>query len=254
MNNKGSIIFIILLICLFISSCSTDLKEQNSELNDQISELKNENGELIRKIAELENKNKDLSEEKELHKIEKRKFGEHTELLENKIYRLSMNESSISRKLNSQHQYLNSLSKEDYFNSNYIIIPVYTANIDTYKRETEYYIIIPKKILLEEKLKVMADILTKSFANLPIEVMRIDNKEGKLIAVINLKENSESNATWNTLYFQGSCGGTVISTTLIETFLQRDYEGEWIDGVKFLYHGGDVQFEHVADLEKINYR
>jgi len=38
-------------------------------------------------------------------------------------------------------------------------------------------------------------------------------------------------------------------------YLQKDLEGEWIDGVKFLYNNDDVEFHHVGDLfRNIYYR
>lgn len=103
------------------------------------------------------------------------------------------------------------------------------------------------------------------FDGLPIEVSEIKKVDGKEIAVINLKEsvfNEEIDApkkfvgrTWKAGYFQGSCGGSITSMELIETFLQRDYKGKWIDGVQFLYEGNNItEFDHVPRLSDINYR
>jgi hypothetical protein len=46
------------------------------------------------------------------------------------------------------------------------------------------------------------------------------------------------------------------SESLIETLLQREYNGEWIDAVKFLYNDSpiDDHFQHAPDLMEINYR
>lgn len=44
------------------------------------------------------------------------------------------------------------------------------------------------------------------------------------------------------------------STALIETILQREHDGEWIDGVKFLYNNSVCDFQHAPELLNINYR
>ena len=92
----------------------------------------------------------------------------------------------------------------------------------------------------------------------------IKDIEGKSVAVINLRESpiNEEIAgpeemighSWATYYFQGSTGGVLTSIKLVETFLQRDYRGPWIDGVQFLYEGNQIDFEHVEGLREINYR
>ncbi|MDQ2087579.1 hypothetical protein RBH29_14195 [Herbivorax sp. ANBcel31] len=78
------------------------------------------------------------------------------------------------------------------------------------------------------------------------------------MAVINLREYDEKNTSirrsWKSHYFQGTTGGRETSVTLIETFLQRDYSGEWIDGVSFLYYDNEIEFFHVEGLSKIQYR
>lgn len=145
------------------------------------------------------------------------------------------------------------------------IYPIYTANIDTYKIEIKSYSYIKKDEVLLNKITSLCKILSENlFNNLPIEVLNIEERNGKSIAVINLKESEENQGindysklkgyAWATKYFQGSTGGTITSKTLIETILQRAYTGEWIDGVKFLYNNKDIDFEHVPDLADINYR
>ena len=55
--------------------------------------------------------------------------------------------------------------------------------------------------------------------------------------------------TWSSGYFQGSTGGNATVTKLIRTFLQEDFEGEWVDGVKFLYNNDDTNnFEHIGNF------
>ncbi len=101
------------------------------------------------------------------------------------------------------------------------------------------------------------------YRGLPIEVKEIMLVDGKKIAIVNLseaqdfKESSPENYkgfTWCMMYFQGSCGGITTSKNLMESFLQRDFKGVWIDGVQFLYEGGRVEFEHVGVLYETQYR
>ncbi|WP_343008662.1 hypothetical protein [Clostridium celatum] len=102
------------------------------------------------------------------------------------------------------------------------------------------------------------------FNSLPLELIEIKDIEEKSIAVFNFEEVGK-NAEKATLFqdyegdswfqcFQGSAGGRVTEYTLIETLLQRNYEGEWIDGINFTYKGGSVEFEHTPKLSEIVYR
>lgn len=145
------------------------------------------------------------------------------------------------------------------------VLPIYDGNVDTYDREIVFYISFPKTLTLDEKLKVICSKLSQyCFNGLPIEFEGIENIEGKRVATINLREASLNEEiisleeiirpTWATTYFQGSTGGLLTYINLVETFLQRDYRGEWIDGVHFLYEGNEIDFEHVTGLKEIIYR
>lgn len=147
----------------------------------------------------------------------------------------------------------------------YTVYPVYTANIDTYEQEIQFYLSIRDQLPLRDKLQEVADKLSVYIYNsMPIEVERIEVIEEKQVAVINLKEHSANETvtdpeqyvgkTWKSHFFQGSLGGAQTSTNLIETFLQRDYDGEWIDGVQFLYQGESVAYQHVPALAEIQYQ
>jgi len=186
--------------------------------------LKNENANLSKEINSLKAKNQDL---------------------EKKV-------SDLTEKIK---KYEEKNTTED-------IYPIYTANIDTYKKEIHSYVYIKKDEVMMNKISTLSKTLSEDFFNnLPIEVVNIEEKDGKSIAVINLKESKENQGvtdysklkgyTWATKYFQGSTGGTITSKTLIETTLQKEYTGEWIDGVKFLYNNKDIDFEHVPDLRNI---
>lgn len=69
------------------------------------------------------------------------------------------------------------------------------------------------------------------------------------IATINLVDEN----AWRQ-QFQGSTGGYINQKTIVETLLQRDYDGEWIKGVDVLIDGKKQEvFDH-ASFEEIFYR
>jgi hypothetical protein len=210
---------------IIFTGCSNSLKSENDALKKELTEVKN-------KVSNLESANKDLTNQLEEEKEK------------------------------------NSTIKLSVINNKDNIYTIYTANPDTYKKEADAYVYIPNSIDLKQKLTSIANALSEGyFSNLPIQVLKIEEANNKKIAVINLKESNENQGvkdygkfkgeSWALNYIQGSAGGSMTSVALIETLLQRDHTGEWIDGVRFLYNGGacDVNlFQNAPDLTKINYR
>lgn len=119
---------------------------------------------------------------------------------------------------------------------------------------------------IEKRLKIIASKLSDSeFKMLPIELIGIEEIDGKIIATFNLKENEEnlnesdwtkySEPSWAKNFFQGSAGGSWTCYTLQTTMLQPEYDGKWIDGVRFLYNGEENKnFQHIEGLDQIKYR
>lgn len=135
------------------------------------------------------------------------------------------------------------------------IFTIYGSNMDTYKKEAMGEISIPKDKSIQEKLEEVAKKLSEvNFNRLPMEVLRIETVNGKKIAKVNLKEDSKNQKQWFQSYMQGSAGGSMTSVSLIETFLQKEYKGEWVDGVEFSYEGKKCEFEHAYNLTEIIYR
>ena len=201
---------------------------------ERIESLTKENKELQDRNKILENKNNELEIELE---------------------KLQWNIKNLSNKTEWQKNELISALNEETFKKSNLILPVYRANIDTYEREIDFYKILPKNISLKEQLQAIGNSLSEYYYNnSPIEVLKIENIDNKKIATIDLREDKGNEVGWANMFFQGSAGGTITSTTLTETFLQRDYDDECIDGVKFLYEGKDVEFEHVFNLQEIIYR
>ena len=135
---------------------------------------------------------------------------------------------------------------------NKVKLSIYTEDANTMEIKEISTIEINEDLSLDNKLKELGNALSeKVFDKLPIELKSIDTIDGKKIATINLKDNGDSK--W-TLKFQGSTGGQITSDSLVETFLQVKYSGEWIDGVKFLYNDEPIEYDHVSSLSQIQTR
>lgn len=135
---------------------------------------------------------------------------------------------------------------------------------------TEQEVIIGKvdineNLSLEDKLRTLASNLSeKAFDNLPINLVKINDVNGKKIALFNLDEIGENakditfdkyiGVNWINNYFSGSTGGSITEYTLITTLLQNSYNGEWIDGIEFTYKNSRIEFDHVPELTEIIYR
>ena len=223
------VICFILLLNLFITGCSTSLKNENDMLNKEVISLQEKNTNMENTIADLENTINNLNNDLEILKL-------RIDLIK---------ESSLRYKDN--------------------MYPIYTADSYTYEKIIDAYIYMPKETALKKKLEILTKVMSEVyFNNLPIQVVRIEEIDKKRIAILNLRESTENQGitdyeklvgkTWITHYMQGSTGGTITETQLIETMLQREYKGQWIDGVKFLYNNGVCDYEHAPSLKEINYR
>lgn len=126
-------------------------------------------------------------------------------------------------------------------------LPIYGLDENAQAEEVNFYIHLPEALPLEDQLNVVASSLSRfKFSNLPIEVMRIEDRDGKKIALIDLREDSNNQSSWETGYFQGSTGGGATTLTLTKSFLQPNYKGDWIDGVEFYYEGEPMgEWDHV---------
>lgn len=125
------------------------------------------------------------------------------------------------------------------------------------QEEVCFYVTMPERLPLAEKLEFLAQILSKcKFHDHPIDLLRMENRKNKKIAIIELKEPDFPHAyTWRGGYFQGSAGGYATSIALVKTFLQEDYKGDWIDGVEFYYGGKPISsdWDHIF-LDGTKYR
>ncbi|MDF2878825.1 MAG: putative lipoprotein [Clostridia bacterium] len=127
-------------------------------------------------------------------------------------------------------------------------LPLFTGDSDTYDKKQYETIEITPETTIEDKLKLIADHLSKTqFDGLPIEIQKIETIDGKKIAIINLQEKNASAEgaqapkNWMNYLNAGSTGSAITLITLEESFLQKDLEGDWIDGIKIIHEGQAIE-------------
>lgn len=114
---------------------------------------------------------------------------------------------------------------------------------------------------LEKKISTLLDSISYiKFNNLKIEVLSInETPQGTKSLIVNLKENPgfiipDSLGKYHSWYefFQGSMGGEQTTIILIESILQREFTGDWIDEVEFNYQNEQIgERDHVFLSGKI---
>jgi len=136
------------------------------------------------------------------------------------------------------------------------LLRIYTYNAHADLEGVGFFLAIPGHYSLTKKLKLAVDVLMKyKFKKGIIELQRIEQQADKKIAIVELRETKEDPWAWKGGYFQGSCGGHATTYILVNTFLQPDYVGKWIDGVEFYYEGKPISndWDHIF-LHGIKYR
>lgn len=124
---------------------------------------------------------------------------------------------------------------------------IYTLDANDTDKVLEFNNVeLKKDSTIEEKLKELCAILEKEYfkdENAKIVFKSIDENN---IATIDLVNKD----AWNQ-HFQGSTGGMISQATIVETLLQREYSGEWIDGLNVVVDGstGEELFEHAPFIE-----
>lgn len=97
---------------------------------------------------------------------------------------------------------------------------------------------------IESNLKDLCNKLQKEYFKDTAKIQVVSINSDK-IATINLV-NEEA---WMK-HFQGSTGGLITQGTIVETLLQKQYQGDWIKGLKIQVDGKDGQeYDHVTFSE-----
>lgn len=130
---------------------------------------------------------------------------------------------------------------------------IYSLNIQTEEIGIKSQIEIKKSLSLEDKLKVLINVLSKeNFENRKIEFLEIRNEGNQKIAYFNLADTSEKDSWYP--YFQGSLGAFSTKLSIVESLLQRDYNGKWVDGIKISYNGKYEEFDHINFEDVVYWR
>ncbi|MGL4737480.1 MAG: hypothetical protein ACRCW2_08525 [Cellulosilyticaceae bacterium] len=128
---------------------------------------------------------------------------------------------------------------------------IYDVDVNDYKTTVSSTVEIPDQLSLEEKIQALCNTLSKVKFTLPIELVSIDEVGKRKIATINLRDGEEGKV-WGS-YFAGSTGAAVNVKVLSSSLLQKEYEGEWIDGVCFLQNNEIIDEDH-CNPSVITYR
>ncbi|MDS0527004.1 hypothetical protein NNC19_15025 [Clostridium sp. SHJSY1] len=137
--------------------------------------------------------------------------------------------------------------------SSLVTLKTYTADEENLSIKTLSSIQIEDNLSLKDKLTQLANELSsKNFSGLPIKVVNVETINGSKKATINLENLTTDNSiSWTRTYFQGTTGGAITTKSLIETFKQSSYTGDWINYVEFLYNNEKIEYEHVQNLENV---
>lgn len=151
--------------------------------------------------------------------------------------------SSLGKNIENENTNITETNKiEETINLDLANFNIVSKDVNTSETIVLGSISVNNKSSIEEKLKsVIKEVSKLQFENAPIELVKVENN----IAYIDIKEGEDQNY-WSQRFFQGSTGASISSYALVENLLQRDYEGEWIDGIYISYEGKtDVEFDHL---------
>lgn len=110
---------------------------------------------------------------------------------------------------------------------------------------------IDSELSISNKVKILLDSISEEyFGEVKLQYLSIETLDDLKILRINMQEKQglsddhiyNSNRVWYP-YFQGSSGGGNTNTILIETILQKQYAGDWIDAVIFYWNNEPFPFE-----------
>lgn len=126
---------------------------------------------------------------------------------------------------------------------------IYTADVNDTDKIIDFETIkLKENTSVEEKLKELCAALEKDYfkdENAKIVFKSIDEKNIATIDLVNQEAWSQ--------HFQGSTGGMISQATIVETLLQREYSGKWIDGLNVLVDGTSEElFEHAPFIGTFN--
>jgi len=218
---KRKVHVVTILICsltILLSGCN----KGNDQAEKEHNELKTENITLSKANSKLEGKYEELEEAVEV---------------------LKQQLNDISSKITDEE--VSNTDKED---EKIVSLPIYTKSLDSDEVKIHTENSVSSESTLEEKLSLLLGTLSElKFKALKIELKSLEGNH----AVIKIRENEEDyNHSGAKLYFKNDDTYEETKASLIETLLQRNYKGEWIDSVRIIYEGPESwRNSNIKDIE-----
>jgi len=240
----------VILICVVAGGYkSYSLYKSKTQLEREVYDLKSTVEAQNKKIVRQLNINKKLEEELAINNEENEQqvdiYKEHKKLNEQNIKLMEMIKQS---------EYLKTALRINEYSKNRVeFFPLYHATIEVigeYNEEEKIdgYILVDKTLSIKEKMQLIANNVSRSYFGLPIEVEKIEERDGKKFAIINLVEYTENEwDEWSTK-FQGSLQEMFTMSTLERNFIQTQYSGEWVDGIEIQQNHGYRRAGHIGAI------
>lgn len=199
-------------------STTTETKKDNNQVQENIDSPK-------------DNATDDNNKSDDTQKEDENKDKEQTENTQDK-------KEESKKNLNGQEDKKEEKSETTDFK-------IYTAKEEDTDKIVEFETIkIKNSASKEEKINQLISALKDDYfkEDAQMVLQSIDNNG---VATINLVDQQK----W-AKHFAGSTGGAISQAAIIETLLQRDYQGDWIKGVKVLVDGSDEEvFDHAPFID-----
>jgi hypothetical protein len=205
--NKRKLQILCALTCsitILLSGCT---KESN-QTGKEHEELKKENTTLVKENSKLEGKYEELEEQLEVIKQELDGLKEAKEV------------DNVQDETNDD---------------GVTTFSIYTKKPGSDEIQEGPKTNIRSDIKVEDKLQLLADHISAiQYKKIKFEVDSVEDGN----AVIKIKEITDDyEQSWVKQYFEDSEKAEEAINCLVETFLQRKYEGEWIKSIAFVYEG-----------------
>ena len=132
---------------------------------------------------------------------------------------------------------------------------IYTTDTANKKILVHSTISIMKVLPMDKKLNHLASKLSHNlFQDKSIVFLGIKTEDGKEVAYFDLEDkNKDSTKSWYP-FFQGSSGADSTLNSIKETLLQREYKGDWIDGIRITYNGSYTELDHITFEDRVFWR
>lgn len=132
-----------------------------------------------------------------------------------------------------------------------VYFPIYKTDELSKIQEVNSYVAIDMSLTVEEKILYLTNKLEK-ILNHDLEVKNINESNGKYDVIINLKDSEKF--SWERDYFVDANHGKNRASDLLENYLQKEFQFDWLSSVKILVNGNNIKNESAKFLSKENKR